>query len=75
MYETKTLNERIWYRSLYFLICAISCILFIFLSLWTIDLNVNNSEYYSLFLFIDILLLVTAIGCMFVGYKIPINLK
>ena len=73
MYETKTLNERIWYRSLYFLICAISCILFIFLSLWTIDLKVNYSEYYSLFLFIDILLLVSSIGCMAIGYKITIN--
>jgi len=73
MYETKTLSERIWFRSLYFLICTISCILFIFLSLWTIDLKVNNSEYYSLFLFIDILLLVSAIGCMAIGYKIPIS--
>jgi hypothetical protein len=73
MYETKTLNERIWYRSLYFLISTISCILFIFLSLWTIDLKVNYSEYYSLFLFIDILLLVSSIGCMAIGYKITIN--
>ena len=37
-----------------------------------IDIKVNNSEYFSLFLFFDLLLLLTGIFFMIIGYKIPI---
>ena len=72
MFETKSLNDRIWFRSLFFLITAICSILIIPTSMYTIDLKVNNSEYFSLFLFFDILLLLIAIFCMIIGYRIPL---
>jgi len=72
MFETKTIEERIWYRSLFFLISAISSVLFIFFTMYTIDLNVNHSEFYSLFLSFSILLLLSAVGFPILGYRIPI---
>ena len=73
MFETKTLQERIWYRSLFFLISAVSSILFILITMYTIDLKVNHSEYTSLFLTFSILLLLSAIGFPIIGYRIRIN--
>jgi len=72
MFESKTLEERIWYRSLFFLISAISSVLFIFVTMYTIDLKVNHSEYYSLFLTFSVLLLLSAVGFPIVGYRIQI---
>jgi Kef-type K+ transport system membrane component KefB len=72
MFEGKSLQDRIWYRSLFFLISAVSCVLFIIYSGYTLDLKVNNSEYTSLFLTFSVLIFLNIFGCMYVGYKIPI---
>jgi hypothetical protein len=73
MFNKKSLQERIWYRSLFFLISAISSVLFIFSTLYTIDLKVNHSAYTSLFLTFSILLLLSAIGFPIIGFRIPIK--
>ena len=73
MFEGKSLKDRIWYRSLFFFISAVSCILFIFFSGYTLDLRVNNSEYTSLFLTISVLIFLNIFGCMYMGYKIRIT--
>ena len=73
MFEGKSLKDRIWYRSFFFFISAVSCILFIIFSLYSIDLKVNNSEFYSLFLTFSVLILLNVFGCMYMGYKIRIT--
>ena len=72
MFESKSLNDRIWFRSLFFLITAICSVLLIPACMYTIDLKVNNSEYFSLFLFFDLLLLLIGIFCIIAGYKIQL---
>jgi hypothetical protein len=72
MFELKSLKDRIWFRSLFFFITAICSILLIPMSMYTIDLKVNNSEYLSLFIFLDLLLLVIGIFFMISGYRIQI---
>jgi len=73
MFEGKSLQDRIWYRSLFFLISAVSCILFIFFSGYTLDLKVNHSEFTSLFLTFSVLILLNVFICMYMGYKIRIT--
>jgi hypothetical protein len=72
MFESKSLNDRIWFRSLFFLITAICSILLIPASMYTIDIKVNNSEYFNLFLFFDLLLILIGFFCMILGYRIPL---